>query len=425
MKLVTLITLSVLVLAASASTWAVLIAGSNGWGNYRHQSDVFHAYQILTRNGVPKDQIITLAYDDLANYSANPYKGQIFNKPNGKDVYANVTIDYKGKDVSAANFLAVLTGDSKAAGGKKVLNSTANDNVFIFFSDHGAVGLVAIINSYLYADQLNTALKTMNTKKMYNKLVFYLEACESGSMFANLPKDINIYAATASNAVESSWATYCSPNDVVNGKRIGSCLGDEFSVTWMEDTDAYDVTNRTLDDQFNQILKNVKQSHPQKYGNLSFLNDTLSKYHGNSAKRAAKASIHPLLATKLRGPATLGLVDSRLSTLASLRSIYEANPNNKTLAAYNLERASMAYFDRVFQQINSAVGKSAGFLQARSPQLPQELSCLRSAVNSFESSCRKFSDYGLKYVRTLANLCYTEKMPATKINDLVKTVCKA
>lgn len=26
--------------------WAVLVAGSNGWGNYRHQADVYHAYQV-------------------------------------------------------------------------------------------------------------------------------------------------------------------------------------------------------------------------------------------------------------------------------------------------------------------------------------------------------------------------------------------
>lgn len=26
--------------------WALLIAGSNGWGNYRHQADVCHAYQV-------------------------------------------------------------------------------------------------------------------------------------------------------------------------------------------------------------------------------------------------------------------------------------------------------------------------------------------------------------------------------------------
>ncbi len=36
-----------------------------------------------------------------------------------------------------------------------------------------------------------TDLKTMKEKKMYKKLTFYLEACESGSMFDGiLPTDM-------------------------------------------------------------------------------------------------------------------------------------------------------------------------------------------------------------------------------------------
>jgi legumain len=64
---------------------------------------------------------------------------------------------------------------------------------------------------------------------MYKELVFYLEACESGSMFQTLPKDIGVFATTAANAQESSWGTYCSPHDKVDGKSIGSCLGDLYS----------------------------------------------------------------------------------------------------------------------------------------------------------------------------------------------------
>lgn len=33
------------------SHWALLAAGSNGWYNYRHQADVFHAYQVLLVGG--------------------------------------------------------------------------------------------------------------------------------------------------------------------------------------------------------------------------------------------------------------------------------------------------------------------------------------------------------------------------------------
>ena len=40
---------------------------------------------------------------------------------------------------------------------------------------------------------------------MYKQLVFYLEACESGSMFDGLLKpEWNVYATTAANEYESS-----------------------------------------------------------------------------------------------------------------------------------------------------------------------------------------------------------------------------
>lgn len=71
--------------------WAVLVAGSNTYGNYRHQADVFHAYQLLKKNGFAQDRIITFAYDDIANNIKNPFKGKVFNKPSGTnpgvDVY--------------------------------------------------------------------------------------------------------------------------------------------------------------------------------------------------------------------------------------------------------------------------------------------------------------------------------------------------
>ena len=104
--------------AASASDhWAVLVAGSNGYWNYRHQADVAHAYEILKSRGVPDSQIIVMAYDDIANNAENPFPGQIFNHPDGKNVYDSASIDYKGANVTPEKFLAVLTGDATTAGG--------------------------------------------------------------------------------------------------------------------------------------------------------------------------------------------------------------------------------------------------------------------------------------------------------------------
>ena len=55
----------------------------------------------------------------------------------------------------------------------RVLGATQDDNVFIFFSDHGAPNLIAFPSQYLYADTLLASFAKMNGH--YKKLVFYLE----------------------------------------------------------------------------------------------------------------------------------------------------------------------------------------------------------------------------------------------------------
>ena len=67
--------------------WALLVAGSNGWWNYRHQADVCHAYQILHKHGIPDENIVVMMYDDIAYNQQNPTQGIIINQPNGTDVY--------------------------------------------------------------------------------------------------------------------------------------------------------------------------------------------------------------------------------------------------------------------------------------------------------------------------------------------------
>lgn len=70
---------------------------------------------------------------------------------------------------------------------------------------------------------------------MYKELVLYMEACYSGSMFEGiLPEEWNIYVMTAANPHEPSRATYCHPYDYVGDIHMKTCLGDVFSVNWME-----------------------------------------------------------------------------------------------------------------------------------------------------------------------------------------------
>lgn len=194
------------------------------------------------------DNIIVMSYDDVASSSSNPFPNTLYNKPStgaGIDVNKGCVIDYKGADVTPENYEAILTAGKVSGGNGRVLESTSSDNVFLAFFDHGGAGLIAFPSEYLYADKLLSTFDSMNSVGKYAKLTYYMEACESGSMFQNLTTP-NVYAVSASNPTESSWGTYCSPDDKVDGKEIGSCLGDLFSVNWMENSDATDLTKETL-----------------------------------------------------------------------------------------------------------------------------------------------------------------------------------
>merc|ERR1719433_266041 len=233
-----------------------------------------------------------MMYDDVAGSRQNPLQGKLFNHPAATmeaavDVYDGCKIDYRAGDVTPTKFIAVLTGDAQTAGGR-VLQSKSEDHVFVNFVDHGAVGLIAFPGSapVMHSKQLINTLKVMHSKGMYSQLTFYLETCESGSMFQGvLPKSLPVYAVTAANAKESSWGTYCSTDAEVAGKNIGSCLGDLFSVNWMMDSDRTKSSNETLRQQFARVKSQTKKSHVMEYGQIKHIGtEPVSNFQGPDDK---------------------------------------------------------------------------------------------------------------------------------------------
>jgi len=180
-----------------------------------------------------------------------------------------------------------LLGNATAVIGKgsgRVLTTGSTDNIFIYFSDHGAPGLVAFPSSYFYASDLIATFTTMHQKNLYKRIVMYLEACEAGSMFVNLNPSWRIYALSAANPTESSYAYYCGSNAVVSGVNINSCLGDEFSVKFLEDTDNHNISTESLKTQFLNVKAATVGSHVMQWGDLSFqtssVNSVMSKGGG-------------------------------------------------------------------------------------------------------------------------------------------------
>lgn len=397
--------------AATSDHWAVIMAGSNTYSNYRHQADSHHAVKIMMENGIPRDQIIHLAYDDVANNRSNPFPGQLFNKPTdagtpGVNVYDASEIDYTGNAVTKQNFFNVLLGDDSNG---PALKSNENSKVFVYFVDHGGAGLICTpqgSRDWIYADELDSTLQTMKDTKMFGELVFYLEACESGSMFPNLNADENIYALTASNATQSSWGAYCGSEATIDGTNIGSCLGDLFSINWMEDTEANNPTVETLQTQQDTVIAKTTRSPVQVFGNNSFMSEPIGDFQGTCevnemtmTERMVKKFDHYYKKVTDARTATKEMVDSREHDLHVLYQRVMAG-DAEAVPEMEKELAHREFVDKLF---------TTHFAEApNAPENPQDFHCLRMMVGGVEEMCGPWSAYSLKYVRKLANACDTQ-----------------
>jgi legumain len=403
------------------------MAGSNTYGNYRHQADACHAYQIAKKNGIPESHIILLAYDDIANNDQNPFPGKMFNKPDGPDVYEGCKIDYKGKDVTKANFIKVLTGDTSASG--PVLRSTSSDRVFVYFADHGGVGILGVPNGaaggYIHAKDVNDALQAMHSKGMYKELLFYVEACESGSIFKGLLTAPNVFAVTAANAKESSWGYYCPPQDKVNGKRIGSCLGDEFSIRWMEDADVANFKKETVLQQVQKVTTEVKKSHVSQFGDSSSIGgEMIGNFEGTQASMATNMSS---IDSKDYSNSAVDSRDVEIHLayfeLHEAKTLEEKLSKQEALAALLAKR--MASDDKFMSIALAAVGGDTAKARAMINGELESLGAVECHVQSLQavvSNCGPMDDYTMRYSRLFANLC--NAFDAAEVELAVKQVCK-
>ncbi|KAL5554199.1 hypothetical protein UlMin_041600 [Ulmus minor] len=402
----------------AGTKWAVLVAGSTGWGNYRHQADVCHAYQVLKKAGLNDENIIVFMYDDIAYNENNPRPGIIINKPNGEDVYHGVPKDYTGENATANNFYAAVLGDkSNLTGGSgKVVNSGPDDYIFIYYTDHGGPGVIEMPGQPIFADDLNRVLLKKHTANAYKNMVFYLEACESGSMFEGLlPSNASIYATTASNASENSWAEYCPGYGAP--EEYGTCLGDLYSISWLEDCDVQDLRSWTLEQQYVAVRKRTlegtkfnESSHVMQYGDQSFSGNVLSVYMGNNPPSISPSpepcpSLSPLPSPSASPPLTV--VPQRDADLVHLhhKDLLEAQKqlNDELNHRQHLEHSINKIGDILFGFENNF--QVLKYVRPAGQPLVDDWSCLKKLVGVYEKHCGSLATYGLKYMRDFANIC--------------------
>ncbi|CAL8996140.1 unnamed protein product [Prunus brigantina] len=401
--------------------WAVLIAGSSGYWNYRHQADICHAYQLLKKGGLKDENIVVFMYDDIAYNEENPRPGVIINSPHGDDVYKGVPKDYTGDDVTVNNFFAAILGNKTAltGGTGKVVDSGPNDHIFIYYSDHGGPGVLGMPTSpYIYANDLIEVLKKKHAAGTYKSLVFYLEACESGSIFEGLlPEGLNIFATTASNAEESSWGTYCPGEYPSPPPEYETCLGDLYSVAWMEDSDVHNLRSETLHQQYELVKTRTENdnsgfgSHVMQYGDVGLSKENLFVYMGTNPAN----DNYTFLGENSLRPSTKA-VNQRDADLVHFWHKYRKAPEGsprkiqaqKDFVEAMSHRMHMDQTMKLIGKLLFGIKKGPEVLNTVRPAgqpLVDDWDCLKTMVRSFETYCGSLSQYGMKHMRSLANIC--------------------
>ena len=181
--------------------YAVLVAASTGWKNYRHQADVLGMYQYLKGMGYDDDHIILIMADDIAYNEKNPSQGVVCRETGGSNLYDNVQIDYKLGDLALEDLKQILTGDPSEAY-PVTLGSSENDNVLFFWSGHGTR------QGWKWKEEdLNPDFaRAMFSDMQYRKMFAIVETCYSGVVAQDCTGIPGLLMMTAANPYETSKA---------------------------------------------------------------------------------------------------------------------------------------------------------------------------------------------------------------------------
>jgi len=252
--------------ASLKNQWAVIVAASKGWSNYRHQADALYLYRLLKDNGWKDDHIILIMADDIANNMYNSrHRGKVYarlyNDGEENNLYPqkdeDLQIDYLIDEISAENLSHILQGESIALENRAeikystkaphphlvdsptILNTDEHSNVILFWSGHGANnnsiqdgflvwhGKGKDKNLNFTTSLMQETLTAMKTKNRFRKFLIITETCFSASVLHVAEGIDGVLAFTAANGAETSLADLYSVD-------IGVWLSNRFSHNFMD-----------------------------------------------------------------------------------------------------------------------------------------------------------------------------------------------
>jgi glycosylphosphatidylinositol transamidase (GPIT) subunit GPI8 len=260
---------------ALTDQYAVLVQGSDGFINYRHQADVLSVYQALRLGGFDDDHIILITDATMAAQSRNPEPCTVRNAPGGPDLLGGTdqlpkaVVDYDSRDLSARDIADILMGRASSRL-PVVLPQGEGHNVLFFWSGHGSSQSQGGADEFVWRDtragQGFTAelLRQTAEQMQFRKLCIAAEPCYGECVIRAVEGIPGVLAMSGASAAEQSWADHWN-----NDARIWMC--DRFSLNLV--TCLTDNPQSSFRDIFLYCAQHTLGSHAKivnadHYGNL-------------------------------------------------------------------------------------------------------------------------------------------------------------
>ena len=229
-----------------------------------------------------------------------------------------------------------------------------------------------------------------------------------------------MYITTAANGKESSWGTYCAPNDMVNGTTLNTCLGDLYSVNWLENSDTSNTKTETLNEQYEKVKRLTNKSHVMQFGDVATIGpEPVADFIGNDDGHAGSLAL-PLFSPE-------GHFDSRDHELNRFFHSYARTEDPKEALRLIAEIQHRVLQKSNIENIVLLVTKhnkreTARLMDPQTYYTPTQDLCQKTVNLAYDQHCGGYSDYSLKFVRVMVNLCETTQ--GTQTNGIVAAIAK-
>ena len=427
--------------------YQLLIAGSSGWQNYRHQSDVMALSSLLHTD--PSNIVTTMIRNDIVNHKNNPYPGKLFNTINTHPSFNIYNRDYINTSIITLNSMKEQLSR---------FNFSSDDIITIYYNNHGAPGLLcspsdSTFDSFgFFADDIEETLQHLS--RTGAKILFIIESCYAGSVakYISIP---NVLVIAASNSIESSYAAKFS-------NKLNAFVSNLFTLNLINYLNDPYNSKSSLIDFVNYLSKNTLRStvgiYGDKYHSSKLMKRTIGDIFGHlqsiprddeytneaellsinrNSQRSQNSKLFWLMNSFHSNPLIFTKYYNELMRRRQQQQLFKTIVSNiaDSLQQTGLLDQQQRHDSRSVFELNEYTSSDfkldSNAFNAKFNYLPEEIvfrnyTCYKRTTSTYKRHCGEFGDAEFdQLLPVLARICYHYPKGVHIINQVIRETCKS